>query len=105
MIDLSPDHLAEVRRILVQDIPLCKVLAFGSRVTGRARPNSDLDLLVLGSEALDWRRIERIKDAFSESDLPFLVDVLDGHDLSPEIRQAIAAGSEVLQEASLQATA
>jgi type I restriction enzyme S subunit len=104
MIDLSPEHLDEVRRILAQNIPLCKVLVFGSRVTGRARCNSDLDLLVLGSEALNWRRIEQIKDAFSESDLPFMVDVLDGHDLCPEIRQAIAAGSEVIQEASWQAT-
>lgn len=72
--------------------------AFGLRVSGRARPHSDLDLAVSGVEPLDWRQSEAFKDAFAESDLPFLVDVVDWHRLSTEFRALIAETSVVLQE-------
>lgn len=100
MIDLSDADLAVVRRILAQYVPDCTVRAFGSRVRGRARPYSDLDLAVIGSAPLDWRRIEALKDAFAESDLPFLVDVVDWHTLSEGFRALIAETSVALQEAA-----
>ncbi len=99
MIDVSEADLAVVLEILAQHVPDCTVRAFGSRVRGGARPYSDLDLVVIGPAPLDWRRIEALKDAFSESDLPFLVDVLDWHTLSETFRALIAETSVVLQGA------
>lgn len=45
MIDVSPDHLAEVQAILREHVPECEVRAFGSRVQETAKPYSDLDLV------------------------------------------------------------
>ena len=97
MIDLQPDHLTEVQRILRELVPGLEVRAFGSRVTGSAARFSDLDLVVMADSALNWRLIESLKDAFSESDLPFSVDVLDWHTIPDSFRGIISRQHEVIQ--------
>jgi type I restriction enzyme S subunit len=77
VIDLSPDQRQLVETILATQAPEWDVLAFGSRTTGRATAHSDLDLAVASAVPVDWRAIERLKDAFADSDLPFSVDVVD----------------------------
>ncbi|MCX8097526.1 MAG: nucleotidyltransferase domain-containing protein, partial [Casimicrobiaceae bacterium] len=52
---LSPNELAEVRAILAAHLPPgARVAVFGSRASGRARPFSDLDLLIEEPAQLDW---------------------------------------------------
>lgn len=99
MIDVAPDHLAEVRRILARVVPGCEVRAFGSRVNGRPGRHADLDLALVAPEKIDWRLIERLKDAFSESDLPFMVDVVDWNEIGEEFRKLVEKDYEVVQSA------
>ena len=99
MLDLPADHLAEVRRLLRAHLPGCRVCAFGSRVTGKARRFSDLDLAVMTEMPLDWRALETLKDAFAESDLPFMVDVLDWAITAETFRRAISPQLVMVQEA------
>jgi predicted nucleotidyltransferase len=75
-----------------QYVPDCEVRVFGSRVNGQAQRFSDIDLVLTGEVSLDWRRLEALKDAFAESDLPIMVDVLDWHAISPEFQKVIEAG-------------
>ena len=98
MILLDPRHLETVRRILSEHVPDCEARAFGSRVTGTAESFADLDIALVCDEALDWRRIEALKDAFAESDLPIVVDVLDWHSISDSFRAIIFKDCEVIQE-------
>lgn len=99
MIDLSGEHLEEVRRILHEHFPGVEVRAFGSRVQGKTREYSDLDLALVGDVAFDWRQIEAMKDAFSESCLPFMVDILDWNAISDSFRAAIIErGFVMIQE-------
>jgi predicted nucleotidyltransferase len=94
MIDLAPGHLAEVRRILAEQLPGVTVLAFGSRVRGTAHPASDLDLALCAAAPLPVSRLEALRDAFAASDLPFLVDVVDANAVSAAFRQIIDAWAE-----------
>lgn len=89
MIDLNPRHLATVERILAEHAPGLEVRAFGSRATWTAKEYSDLDLALVGQSRLDTATIWRLKEAFSESDLPIRVDVLDWHAISDKFREAI----------------
>lgn len=100
MIDLNPNHLATVRRILAEHAPGCEVRAFGSRAKWTASEYSDLDLAVVGETELDSDTLWRLKDAFSESDLPILVDVLDWHAISDSFRDVIEVQYVVVQAAS-----
>jgi len=97
VIDLAPEHLDEVRRILAALAADCEVRAFGSRVTGKARRFSDLDLVVQAEGRLADARLDALRDAFAASSLPVRVDVVDWHALSESFRAIIGGGSEVLQ--------
>jgi type I restriction enzyme S subunit len=98
MIDASPSQLDTVTRILAGHVPECEVRAFGSRVTWTAKDYSDLDLAVVGEPALDLDALRRLKEAFEESDLPFRVDVLDWHAISPAFQKVIEKQYEVVQK-------
>mgnify|MGYP004716937187 CR=1 FL=1 len=76
-IDITPEERAIVLRILNEIVPDREVRAFGSRVTGKAKPFSDLDLAIMGDEPLSLETRVRLEEAFSESELPWKVDVLD----------------------------
>nr|WP_301273864.1 nucleotidyltransferase domain-containing protein [Acetobacter cerevisiae] len=64
-------------RILNEIVPDREVRVFGSRVTGKAKSFSDLDLAIMGDEPLPLETRARLEDAFSESELPWKVDILD----------------------------
>ena len=97
MIEMSPAQLSEVKQILKRYVPDSEVRAFGSRVTGRVKPWSDLDLAVVGAEPMGWENVALLKEAFQESTLPFRVDVLDWHETSPSFQTIIAQQYAVIQ--------
>ncbi len=91
MIDLAPVHLDLVRRIAAAQFPGATILVFGSRARGTARPYSDLDLAVRAAAPLPASRLEAARDAFSASDLPISVDIVDYHAVTPAFRAIIDA--------------
>ena len=97
MIDLASEHLEIVRRLLAVQVPDCEVRAFGSRVTGNARPYSDLDIVLLGPARLSLGRLAALREAFAESELAIRVDVIDWNAISKNFRNIIAAQFEILQ--------
>lgn len=97
MIEMSAEQLDEVKNILKRYVPDSEVRAFGSRVTGRVKPWSDLDLAVVSAEPMGWENVELLKEAFQESTLPFRVDVLDWHETSPSFQAIIAQKYAVVQ--------
>jgi len=98
MIDLEPRHLELVISLLRERIPAgYEVRAYGSRVTGKAQRFSDLDLAVAGPNPLDCKTLESLRDAFSESDLPILVDIRDWATASPGFREVVGNRYEVIQ--------
>lgn len=76
-ININPDNLEMTRSILSRFVPDREVRAFGSRVTGTAKEFSDLDLAVMGDAPIPSSILADMKEAFSESSLPFKVDVID----------------------------
>jgi len=97
MIDIDNLHLELIRHILSEIVPGCRVWAFGSRVSGKAQKYSDLDLVIVSENKTDWRIIERLKDAFSESDLPIIIDVVDFFSVSENFKKIIDGNHVVIQ--------
>jgi type I restriction enzyme S subunit len=78
---LNRDQARLVRQILDRELPGAQVAVFGSRATGKSRPFSDLDLLLVEPPALSWPQRARLREAFDESELPFKVDITEAADL------------------------
>lgn len=100
MIDLAPEHLDTVRRILARHVPDCEVRAYGSRVTGRARRFSDLDLAIVGNGPVDPNRLSALREDLAHSDLPIIVDVQDWEAISETFQGIIEARYDVLHPAA-----
>jgi type I restriction enzyme S subunit len=96
-IHVLPDLWVIVRDILQKHVPQYEVWAFGSRVTGTTKPYSDLDLAIISDTPLSSQTSAALADDFSESDLPWRVDVLDWATTSPTFRKIIERDKVVLQ--------
>ena len=87
---IAPEHLALVRRLLRELLPAgAAVRVFGSRAGGRVKPFSDLDLLIDVGRRLTFAESADLSEAFSESDLPWKVDLVDRHNLTDAFRRRI----------------
>jgi uncharacterized protein len=95
-LDLSDTHLAIVRSILRKHAPQHSAWAFGSRVQGTAQRFSDLDICVDGSQSMGYEETANLKLAFSESNLPFVVDVVDLKRCSAAFASEIATSRSAL---------
>jgi len=100
-IDLPADHARLVLNILRATLPQgTQAWVFGSRATGRARRYSDLDLAIDAGRCLTLDEIARLTEAFSDSDLPYRVDLVDWHDIDDRCRQIILAERVALTDAA-----
>lgn len=89
-IDLRPDHAKIVHDIIARRLPGgVSVRVFGSRAKWTAKPHSDLDLAFKGKGALPRAVLSDLSEAFSESDLPFRVDVVDWHSVAQSFQAVI----------------
>lgn len=88
---LSERQARTLRGIVDRVLPGAEVWVFGSRATGRARPFSDVDLLITRPVTLSWAERAELSDAFEASDLPFRVDVVDAAGLAPGMAERVAA--------------
>ena len=100
LIDIPPQDLEKVQAILAKHVPSLDVRAFGSRVRGTARRTSDLDLVVMTDKPLDTLTMADLREAFSESDLSFKVDIVDWATTKENFRQIIEQKNEAIQYAT-----
>ena len=82
---LTPSQQRDVLAVLHAFATNHQATAFGSRVrlgseTHALKPHADLDIALTGSP-LAAHEMFALRDAFSESDLPFRVDVMMREDL------------------------
>jgi predicted nucleotidyltransferase len=96
---IAPHDWYELCNIMSRYLPEYDVWAFGSRVTGTAKPFSDLDLLIRTELPLTFEKMATLKDAFDESDLTIRVDLVDWAATSTLFRDIILQHYVVLQRA------
>lgn len=99
-IDAPVAAVDAVLAMLARHVPDREIRVMGSRVTGRAKPFSDLDLVVMGDEPLDFRTMGQLREAFDESNLPFAVDVVEWASASEGFRRIIDEQARPLRSAT-----
>ena len=92
---IAPKHLDEIRSIIARLYPEAVVWAYGSRVDGSAHEASDLDLAVVDFGRTDGD-IMTLRNALSESNVPFPVDVSNYKLLPKSFQEEIAKNFVVI---------
>ena len=98
LIDIDPNDWHIVQKILQRNVPQYEVWAFGSRATRKAKEFSDLDLAVMTDVPLSLDIAANLSEEFSESDLPWKVDVVDWASASEGFRKIIERDKVILQK-------
>jgi predicted nucleotidyltransferase len=80
-----------IQQILAIHLPEADVLAYGSRASGAAHDGSDLDLVARNphNPLVPVANLGEVRDAFSESNLPILVDIQDWARIPDSFREEI----------------
>ena len=96
--DLQPRHRRTIQALLARHLPKAEVWAHGSRIDGRGHGGSDLDLVLRGPGLLPIPadRLARLREAFSDSRIPFLVEAHDWARLPTGFRRRIERRHVVL---------
>ncbi len=96
MPDIPQEWLEDIKETLARYVPNVEVRAFGSRVTGKAKKYSDLDLVLMTQSPLNAATMAFLENAFEESDLPIKVDVVEWATISDSFRRIIEEKFEVI---------
>jgi predicted nucleotidyltransferase len=99
-ISISTQEWQIVSHILNEILPSREVWAFGSRVNKNHKPFSDLDLVVAGNQALSLVEMADLSEAFSHSNLPYRVDVVDWATTETSFKEIIESNFVVLKEST-----
>lgn len=86
-----------IKDILNKIIPDYEVWAFGSRVRGTPKKFSDLDLVIKSEHEISINTLGNLQQAFSDSALPFKVDLIDWSTTTENFRKIIRENYVVLQ--------
>lgn len=97
-LDLRPEWLEEVQRLIAVHLPEAEVVAYGSRVNGNSHDGSDLDLIARNPNdpTKPLAGVPALREAFSESNLPILIDLLDWARIPESFRREIDSSSTVV---------
>jgi len=93
---LSNQEIHIIKEILNSFVPNAERWVFGSRACNQGAKYSDLDILLKTAEAISLATLGKLQEAFDESDLPFTVDLIDWHRITPEFRQLILKNAQKL---------
>jgi predicted nucleotidyltransferase len=90
-IQLSKKDLALIKHILALHLPKnAKVWLFGSRVSDKIKPFSDVDLLLDVGSQLSSNILINLAEEFDESDLAYKVDLVDKHSIEKSFSELIS---------------
>ncbi len=97
MIDLKDEYLQIIRKIIRERFPECRILVYGSRITGKSWEFSDIDIAIDNGSEISWSELYDLKEALSLTDIPIIVDICDYNDISDNFRKVILENYEVMQ--------
>ena len=97
---LEQDQLDVIRRILRVHFDGLEVDAYGPRVTGvDFTPETELNVVVVSAKPISLDEMIAVEKAFTDSGLPFRVDVVDWVKLTENMQKNIKKEHIAIQEA------
>lgn len=86
---LRDDYTALIQNTVSRLCPGSSIYGFGSRMIGNPTSYSDFDVAIDAGGPIPLSQLLQIEEIIAESDMPFRVDIVDLHRVSPEFRSLI----------------
>lgn len=96
-IAITPEQWEIVAAILQKHISNKAIWIFGSRAKHQAKPYSDLDIAIIGETPLSINLLAAMTEDFTESALPFKVDLVDWASVGAAFRGIIESEKVVVK--------
>ena len=96
-IAITPEQWEIVAAILQKHISNKAIWIFGSRAKHQAKPFSDLDIAIIGETPLSINLLAAMTEDFTESALPFKVDLVDWASAGVAFREIIESHKVVVE--------
>lgn len=96
-LQVKPEERQIIDGILNRLLRGHEVWAFGSRIKGKAKPFSDLDLVIVSDQPISIGLLAEVKEAFDESALPWKVDIIDWATTTEAFRDIIKSNKLVIK--------
>ena len=74
--------------------PHAKILVFGSRLSGKFRKFSDLDISLDDGNPLDLTNLSLLEEALTQSDLLYKVDIVDWNRITKDFQEIVLEQNE-----------
>lgn len=87
MIDLEDKYVEFIKNTVYSVLPDVEIFIYGSRVQGKARKYSDVDIALKGDIPFD--DLLKIRGIFENSAFPYKVDIVDLDSLKPDFFRII----------------
>jgi predicted nucleotidyltransferase len=87
-----------IQNIFDKYIPNFEVWAFGSRARFTQKPFSDLDIAVINNVPIELSKMADLHNAFTDSDLPYKVDIVDWQNTAKDFQDLIRLDHVVIQK-------
>ncbi len=86
-LDLADKYVAFIKKTIFSVLPNVEIYIYGSRVQGKAREYSDVDIALKGNIA--FNDFLKVKALFEDSTFPYKVDIIDLAGIKPEFLNII----------------
>nr|WP_315481697.1 nucleotidyltransferase domain-containing protein [uncultured Undibacterium sp.] len=96
-IAITSEQWEIVAAILQKHIPNKAIWIFGSRAKHQAKPYSDLDIAIIGETPLSINLLAAMTEDFTESALPFKVDLVDWASADAAFRGMVESDKVVVE--------
>ncbi len=89
MNELDEKTKQKIIAVILALMPDVKIYLFGSRARGTNRPMADIDIALDGGKELSRADVDEIKSMFKESNIMYVIDVVDFHSITELMQQQI----------------
>jgi len=86
---LEPEYKNKILGILIVLFPDAKIYLFGSRARGTHSDRSDIDIAIDEGQVIRPGRVGEAVGMFSESNIPYKIDIVDFYSVSDDMQYFI----------------